>query len=136
MKKLFSTKYSAGAVNAAMLILRLGFGVIMVINHGYQKITHFSNTAEHMPHLFGMSGNVSASLIIFAEFFCGILVALGLFTRLACIPVIIGMGVALYLKHGSSFVGQGEAASLFLIGFLAILFIGPGKISVDGAIGK
>ncbi len=40
MRKLLSTKYSAGAFNAAMLILRLGVGILM-INHGYDKLVNF-----------------------------------------------------------------------------------------------
>ena len=135
MKKLFSSKYSAGAVNAGMLFLRLGLGVLM-FHHGYQKITHFSATAQHVPNLLGMGNTVNTSLIIFAEFFCSIFLMLGLFTRFACIPLIIAMSVALFKAHNLDFFGQGQLTSAFIAGFIAILFIGPGKISVDGIIGK
>src|SRR5665647_2144506 len=130
MKKLFSSKYSAGSVNAGMLVLRLGLGILM-ISHGYQKITHFSATAQHMPNLFGLGGTVNASLIIFAEFFCSLFLILGLFTRLACIPLIIAMSVALFKVNNGDFFGQGHLATVFLVGFITILFIGPGRISVD-----
>lgn len=135
MKKLFSSKYSAGSVNVGMLVLRLGLGILM-ISHGYQKITHFSATAQHMPNLLGLGGTVNASLIIFAEFFCSLFLILGLFTRLACIPLIIAMTVALFKAHNWDFFGQGQLATVFLVGFITTLFIGPGKISVDGMIGK
>ena len=135
MKKLFSAKYSAGAVNAGMFILRVGCGILL-FNHGYQKITHFSNTADHMPALFGLSGTIKASLVIFAEFFCTLLVMLGLFTRLACVPIVISLGIAVFKAHNMDVFGQGQAATLFLVAFAAILIIGPGKASVDGMIGK
>ncbi len=135
MKKLFSSKYSAGAVNGAMLLLRLGLGILM-FTHGFQKITHFDATAQHMPNLLGMGGTINASLVIFAEFFCSLFLILGLFTRLACIPLIIAMAVALVKAHHSDVVGQGQLAAVFLIGFITILIIGPGKVSVDGMIGK
>lgn len=135
MKKLFSSKYSAGAVNAGMLFLRLGLGALM-FHHGYQKITHFSATAQHVPNLLGMGSTVNTSLIIFAEFFCSIFLMLGLFTRLACIPLIIAMSVALFKVHNLDFFGQGQLPKALIAGFIAILFIGPGKISVDGMIGK
>lgn len=136
MKKLLSTKYSANAVNAAMLILRLGLGTLMVVKYGFQKITHFSDTASHMPNLLGMGGTVNAALIIFAEFFCSMFLILGLFTRLACIPLIIAMSVILYRIAHFDFFGQGHLAALYLTGFIAILLIGPGKVSVDGMMGK
>ena len=69
MKKLFSIKYTAGAVNFAMLLLRVGLGTLMILSHGYQKITHFSATAEKIPNLLGMGTTINTTLIIFAEFF-------------------------------------------------------------------
>lgn len=135
MKKLLSAKYSAGAVNAAMLFLRIGLGILM-FHHGFEKITHFNETAQHMPNLLGMGKTINASLIIFAEFFCSLFLILGLFTRLACIPLIIAMSVALYKAANLDFFGQGQAPSLFLVGFIALILIGPGKFSVDEMIGK
>ncbi len=134
MKKLFSIKYTASAVNVAMLVLRVSLGTLMIFTHGYQKITHFSTTAQRIPNLLGMGSTVNTTLIIFAEFFCALFIVLGLFTRLACLPLIIAMGVALYKAHHMDVFGQGLLASLFLIGFFTVLLIGPGKISVDGMI--
>ena len=42
MRKLLSTKYSAGAFNAAILILRLSLGILMM-KHGYDKLIHFGD---------------------------------------------------------------------------------------------
>jgi len=130
MKKLFSSKYSPRGINTAMFILRVSFGILMFY-HGFQKITHFETTSQHMPNLMGMGITVNTSLIIFAEFFCSLLIILGLFTRLACVPIIIGMGVAVYKAHEMDVFAQGQLAALFLIGFIVILLIGPGKVSVD-----
>lgn len=135
MKKLLTIKYSAGAVNSSMLFLRIGMGLLM-FHHGFEKITHFDTTAQHMPNLLGMGKTINTSLVIFSEFFCSLFLILGLFTRLACIPLIIEMGVALYKADNLDFFGQGQASSLFLMGFIVLILIGPGKVSVDGLIGK
>ncbi|RYY64966.1 MAG: DoxX family protein, partial [Chitinophagaceae bacterium] len=79
---------------------------------------------------------MSLSLAIFAEFFCALFILIGLFTRLATIPLIIVMCVALFKAHNADFLGEGEMATLYLSGYLALLFIGPGKISIDGMMGK
>ncbi len=134
--KIISAKYSAGAINAGALILRLGLGILM-IKHGYDKMMHFSMMKTQFISFLGLSPTISLSLAIFAEFFCSALLILGLFTRLATIPLIITMCVALFqMHHGDIYDEHGHLATLFLVGFLGLLFIGPGKISVDGMIGK
>ena len=135
MKKLFSTGYSASAFNLALFILRVGSGILM-IHHGYDKLVKFNEYAPNFTHFLGMSGAVSLAMVVFAEFFCSIFVMLGLFTRLACIPLMIDTFVAVATRYKYDILGDGEHASLFFLIFLTILFIGPGKISVDGMINK
>ena len=135
MKKLLSTKYSAGAFNTAMLLLRLVVGFLM-INHGYGKLVHFGDMQGKFINFLGLGQPVSLALVVFAEFFCALFIIIGLFTRLATIPVIVAMGVALFKAHNSDFLGEGEMATLYLAGYLVLLIVGPGKVSVDGMIGK
>ncbi len=135
MKKLLSTKYSAGAFNAAMLLLRLGVGILMM-NHGYSKLIHFGEKQHSFMNFMGLGSSMSLALLVFAEFFCSLFLILGLFTRLACIPLIIATCVMVFKAHNGDIMGEGEVASLFLTGYLVLLFVGPGKVSVDGMIGK
>lgn len=135
MKKLLSTKYSAGAFNAAMLVLRLGVGILMMV-HGYDKLVHFSEYQGKFMNFMGIGTTMSLALVVFAEFFCSLFLVLGLFTRLAAIPLIVTMCVALFKAHNADFTGDGEVASLYLTAYLLLLFVGPGKVSVDGMIGK
>jgi putative oxidoreductase len=135
MKKLLSTKYSASAFNIAMLILRIGFAGLM-IPHGYDKLVHFKSYSEKFISFLGIGSRLSLGLDIFAEFFCAMLVLVGLFTRFATIPLIIAMIVAVTIAHKGLIFSEGEHAALFAVGFFAILLVGPGKISVDGVMGK
>jgi len=135
MKKMLSTKYSAGAFNAAMLLLRLGVGVLMM-SHGYDKLVHFGSRHNSFMNFFGIGSTSSISLVIFAEFFCSLFIILGLFTRLVTIPLIIVMSVALVKAHDATIFGKGELASLYLVCFAVLLLLGPGKVSVDGMTGK
>jgi putative oxidoreductase len=84
----------------------------------------------------GMGSTLSLIMVVFAEFFCALFLILGLFTRLACIPLIITMAVALFKAHNGDVFGDGSHAALYLGGFLALLLLGPGKASVDGISGK
>jgi putative oxidoreductase len=135
MKKLFSTGYSSSAFNLAMFILRVGGGVL-ILHHGYDKLVHFNQYSQHFIHFLGMSAEVSLSLVIFAEFFCAIFLILGLFTRLAAIPLVIDVSVAVAKGHDMDIFGKGELPALFVVIFIAILILGPGRISIDGMINK
>jgi putative oxidoreductase len=133
--KLTTTKYSNTSFSIATLVLRLGLGILM-IPHGYDKLQHFSERSQTFTNPFHLGSTVSLVLVIFAEFFCSCLIIFGLFTRLACIPLIITTCVIVfYSNHGNVF-GKGEVAALYLIGYLALIFFGPGSVSVDKVIGK
>lgn len=135
MKKLLSTKYSAGAFNTAMLVLRLGLGILMA-HHGYQKLTHYSVMKGNFMNFLGLGQGITLALVVFAEFFCSIFIIIGLFTRLSTIPLIITMCIALFMAHHGQFFGDGQVAALYLVGYLVLLLTGPGKVSVDGMAGK
>ena len=135
MKKLFSTNYTKQGISFALLVLRLSLGGLM-IPHGYDKLTRFSYLSSHFSDPLGIGSFASLSLTIFAEFFCSVFVVAGLMTRLACIPLIIAMSVAAFVAHHGALTGKGEPAALFLFGFIALLFTGPGRISMDRLIGK
>jgi putative oxidoreductase len=135
MKSLFSTRCSDNAFSFAMLMLRLGAGSLMLINHGFDKLMHFSSKASRFSDPFGIGSTTSLAMVTFAEFFCAVFIILGLFTRLASIPLVIAMSVAVFYAHNGSFTGKGELPALFLAAFITILFAGPGKVSLDRFIG-
>lgn len=135
MRKLLSTKYSAGAFSAAMLILRLGLGILMMA-HGYNKLIHFGEMQHKFMNFLGMGSTMSLALVVFAEFFCSLFLIIGLFTRLAAIPLIIATCVIVFKANNGDVFGDGETAAIYLTGYLVLLFVGPGRVSVDSMIGK
>lgn len=135
MRKLLSTRYNAGAFNFGLLVLRLGAGILMA-NHGYSKLDRYDEMSGQFTSFIGLSPAITLGLVIFAELVCALLVVIGLFTRFACIPLIITCTYALAKAHQWDAFGKGELAALFLIAFVTILFTGPGKASVDSMISK
>lgn len=135
MKKLLSTGYTDWAFNIAVLVLRTGLG-LMMLPHGYDKLVHFAAKKNTFINFLGIGSTFSLSLSLFAEFFCAMFVIIGLFTRFTVLPLLIGMAVALFKAHDAAIFGGGEKAALYLTGFIAIFLLGPGKVSVDGMMGK
>jgi putative oxidoreductase len=134
MKKVLSINYSATAFNISFLLLRVVFGISMCVNYGYDKLVNFADKKDSFVNLFGIGSTTTLVLVVFAEFFCSIFVAIGLFTRFTVLPLIIAMSYAFFVSHNSALFAKGETAALYLTGFFAILLCGPGRASVDGMI--
>lgn len=127
---------SKSSYNLATLLLRLGLGAIMVGSHGWQKLSNFSGMQDSFVNFMGMGSSVSLTMSLIAEFFCGLLVVLGLFTRGAILLLIINMMVALTLAHNWRVFEDGQLPFVFLTGWIVVLLLGPGKISLDALIFK
>lgn len=78
-------------------------------------------------------------LIALAEFVPGILLIIGVLTRIsASILSIIALGVIFHVKHASNLTGQGgfELELLLLVSVLSIIIAGPGRVSLSHIIKK
>jgi putative oxidoreductase len=115
-----------------LLIMRLVFGGTMLLGHGYGKIMAYGQKAASFPDPIGLGGATSMALAIFAEFFCSILIILGLATRFAALPLVITMAVAFFIFHSADPFGKKELALLFMAAFSTLFLTGGGRFSIDG----
>lgn len=131
MKKLFNTGTSDGYLNTVILLVRLTVAALM-ITHGLPKLNTLLAGGEiHFPDPIGLGPVLSLVLVVFTEFFCSILIGIGLGTRLASIPLIITMIVAAFVIHADDPIGKKELALLYLAFYLLLLVTGSRKFSVD-----
>jgi putative oxidoreductase len=120
----------------ALLLLRVGLGVIF-ISHGYPKLfTELQRTTEvftkmGFPFCFAYIAGV-------LEFFGGILLIVGLFTRISGLLLAMEMAVALVKVHGllanPMAVHDYEFPLALAVGSFALVGTGAGLISLDHAI--
>ena len=129
MKSFFQLSFLPKSADCALLLLRVWFGLTMFLHHGLGKLHAFSS----IPNPLGMPPALNSSLVVLAEVVCSACLVLGLATRLSALILAIEMGVAFWCVHGHHLAGTGELAFLNLGAFLAILFAGPGKMSIDGS---
>jgi putative oxidoreductase len=115
--------------DVASLFLRLALGLTMALAHGKGKLLGFP--MAEFPDPLHIGPNASLILVIFAELVCSLLLVLGLWTRLALIPLIINMSVAFFVIHGSDPFQTRELALLYLMGYVTLFFSGPGRFSLD-----
>ena len=113
-----------------ILLLRLVFGGLFIYI-GYGKIEHYDQYLPMFKDYTGLGIKMSYNLVIFAEFFCGILVTIGLLTRLAVIPIMITMIVVVFIALKDQGFIEKQLPFLYLILSLVIFILGSGKFSVD-----
>lgn len=131
------TKEWAYGKDINALILRLVLGLSIFYGHGLSKWEVLFGSGEiQFPDPLGVGVTLSIGLAAFAEVICALFVAAGLLTRFALIPLIITMGVATFIFHSGDPFGKLEMPMIYFFGFIALLFIGPGRFSLDHIIKK
>lgn len=136
MKRLFNTNFNNEAVHFMLLVLRVCIASFMIV-HGYQKLGWLTAGGEiQFGDPIGVGATASLYLAVFAEFFCSIFLLLGFATRLATIPLIITMLVAVFIVHAADGFDKKEMGLHYLVAYVFLLVSGPGKYSVDQLISR
>jgi putative oxidoreductase len=120
-----------------LAILRVTVGTIFMM-HGAQKL--FVWGLDGVAGSFAAMGlplpMLSAALATGAEFFGGILLILGLFTRLAAVPLAVTMLVAgLVANRGGFFLPEGfEYVLVLMSASIALVLTGGGALALDSVL--
>jgi putative oxidoreductase len=116
----------------ALLVMRLALGAVM-LGHGYHKV--FGGLHHHAELVASLGLPAwTAYLSSFTEFFGGLLVLLGLFTRVAAFAICINMSVAIAKVHfHNGLMGNGGYEFPLALAALAfaLIFFGGGPIAFD-----
>ena len=123
--------------NFGLLIIRLGLGLSFIL-HGYPKM--FGGPDEWQK-LGAVMENLGIDvypafwgfMAAFAEFGGGIMLLLGFYFRPAVFLMAFTMAMALqmHLFKGDPFKVYSHALELCVV-FIGLLFVGPGRFSIDG----
>lgn len=131
MKNIINADKITGATDIALLIARVGIAVLM-LTHGVPKLMMLlSGDPVQFPSVLGLGAELSLGLAVFAEVFCSLLVLAGFTTRLATIPLILTMLVAVFFIHASDPFAKQESALQYLLAYVVLLFTGSGRYSID-----
>lgn len=119
------------------LLIHLGLALLRIVpsallmTHGYPKLQKLISGNTEFLNPIGIGQAPSLFLTVIGEFVCPILLIIGFKTRWAAIPAAITMFVAGFIVHASDPLDKKELALLYLIVFVVIFLLGPGKYSVD-----
>jgi putative oxidoreductase len=118
------------AQELGLLWLRVSAALFLLFVHGLPKLLHFNEQLQLIEDPFHLGPAVTLCLAIFAEVACPLLIIAGVLTRLACLPVLCVLLIAVGVVHPEWTLEQGQFAWLLLILFTAILLAGPGRLSL------
>jgi len=124
MTRLFS---QPPRINAGLFFLRLTGCLLLLYVHGLPKVFHFSEELTHIEDPFGLGPWMSLLPAIFAEVICPLFILIGVFARLACLPIIGVLLVAMLFVHPGWSIAEGQFGWLLLIIFTTLAITGPGE---------
>lgn len=123
------------AASIGLLLLRVGTGALLFYGHGWPKLAHWQTRMHTFPDPIGLGPATGFWLVVFTEVACALLVALGWFTRLACVPPIAFFLIAAFVQHAGDPFARRELALVYLFPFLCLLFTGAGRFALDARFG-
>lgn len=129
LRTLFSTKT---IFENSLLLIRLTAGLLIFV-HGLGTFNegHMKGNIAWLSDLHFPAPVFMAYLGKGAELIGGVLLILGLFTRVAAIVLVINMLVICFVLGSGKIFTDDETPFLLLVLFVYLLLTGPGKISVD-----
>ena len=129
---LFGPAPSAGiGYSLGLLLLRVSVGGMMLLGHGWGKLTSFVERSSSFPDPLGVGSPLSMALATGAEAFCALAVILGFATRWAAMPLMVTMAVAALIIHGDDPWAKKELAVLYFFPFATLFLTGGGRYSLD-----
>jgi putative oxidoreductase len=122
-----SQQKGSATTDLGLLFLRVMIGSFMLFGHGWGKLIGYSEKAAQFADPIGLGSATSLGAAIFAEVFCSLLIILGIGTRLAAIPIIFTMLVAVTFVHTNDPWGKKEFALLYAIPLITLILTGGGR---------
>ncbi|WP_247424018.1 DoxX family protein [Ralstonia pseudosolanacearum] len=119
------------ALHAGQLFLRVAGSALLLYVHGLPKVLHYSQELARIEDPFHLGAAPTLLLAILSETVCPLLIALGVLARLACLPIVFLLLVALLVVHREWSIADGQFGWLLLILFVTVLIAGPGRFSLS-----
>ncbi|AZF52787.1 DoxX family protein [Pseudomonas sp. R4-34-07] len=114
--------------DVGLLFLRVSGALFLLWVHGLPKLLNYSDQLKLIEDPFHLGAPTTLLLAIFAEVLCPLLIIAGVWTRLACLPILAVLVIALLVVHPEWTLFEGQFGWLLMIIFTSILIAGPGSL--------
>jgi putative oxidoreductase len=111
-----------------LLFLRASGALFLLWVHGLPKLLNYSEQLKLIEDPFHLGAHITLLLAIFAEVLCPLLIIAGVLVRLACVPILAVLLIALRVVHPEWTLFEAQFGWLLLIIFSTLLISGPGRL--------
>ncbi len=111
-----------------LLFLRGSGALFLLWVHGLPKLLDYSEQLTLIEDPFHLGAHITLWLAIFAEVLCPLLIIAGVLARLACLPILAVLLIAMWVVHPQWSLLEGQFGWLLLIIFTSVLIAGPGRL--------
>ena len=129
-RMLFQTTFHERSLDLALLVTRISIAGFM-LEHGIPKLRKLLDGNFDFADPLGFGPGLSLVFTVFAEVICSLFIFIGLGTRLAVVPLIITMLVAIFVIHSADGFEKQELALHYLLVYSLLFVTGSGKCSID-----
>ena len=126
-----ASRWDEQAQDFGLLFLRVSGGLFLLWVHGLPKLLDFSAQLQLIEDPFHLGAHLTLILAIFAEVLCPLLIIAGVLVRLACLPILFVLLVAMLIVHPQWSVAEGQFGWLLLILFTSLFIAGPGRLALN-----
>ena len=126
-----ASQWDERAQDIGLFFLRVSGGLFLLWVHGLPKLLNYNAQLQVIEDPFHLGANVTLMLAIFAEVLCPLLIIAGVLVRLACLPVLSVLWIALLVVHPQWSLEEGQFGGLLLILFTSLFIAGPGRLALN-----
>ena len=115
----------------ALLIFRVAVSLELMIAHGLKKIGIGGAMAETIPNPLGLPEILNQGFAIGANLIMPLFIILGLFTRIASLPILAVTATGYFIVHFNDPILVKDIPFMYTVSFLFIALAGAGNYSLD-----
>lgn len=137
MKKLITnTNLESKLTHIALFIFRIALSLELIIAHGLKKLGVGVTEAEKVPNPLHLPEAFNSLFADAANLVFPVFVILGLFTRIAVLPILAVTLTGYFILHWNDALLIKDTPFMYSLCYLFLLFVGPGKYSLDNYLTK
>jgi len=123
-----------------LLLLRVAALLPLFLKHGIEKIVNYGYMSQHFADPLGLGIYPTFFIAFISDAICSWLIMLGIATRWAALfmlcSLFVGWSIRWHFMFWVRANWHGEMMTVYMAALLGIVFLGPGKYSIDTLIQK
>ncbi|AYZ35064.1 DoxX family protein [Chryseobacterium indologenes] len=126
-----NTNLEGKLIHIALLIFRIALSLELIFAHGLKKLGIGVVEAEKVPNPLNLPEAFNSLFADSANLFFPVFVILGFLTRAAVLPILAVTLTGYFVLHWNDALLIKDTPFMYSLCYLFLLFVGPGKYSID-----